>query len=209
MKTIIMLVVLLALFGAKVSARPTPPPLLYIDPVFIKAIEMKEQDSKKKEWSIGDTNKAQWAYGNLQIRQCVVDDVNYYYGTHYKSLDCLGNKELSEWMLVRYLSIHCRAKRLGREPTLEDFARTWNGGPSWHKKPAVVILTTKYWDDVQRFMLKISSGKCKITSIPKIVKPIATKTEKVYNLIPVKVDNQVPAKSYKLTPVSPQVTKRK
>lgn len=79
--------------------------------------------------AFGDKKKPQHAYGYLQIRQPVCDDINLHYGTAYRAQDCLGNRELSIWICEHYVDMYAREEILGRKPTDEDMARIWNAGP--------------------------------------------------------------------------------
>lgn len=90
----------------------------------------------------GDGNRA---WGILQIWEVVIQDVNRVKGTSYVHADAF-DPEKARAICRAYLSIYCTPRRLGRQPTMEDAARIWNGGPNGHKKPA----TLKYWAKVQR-----------------------------------------------------------
>jgi hypothetical protein len=85
------------------------------------------------------------AYGVLQIHECVVQDVNEYAGTSYTHSDAF-DPEKSEEMFVIYMERYANEKRLEREPTYEDKARIWNGGPYGYKKPSTEI----YWSKVKK-----------------------------------------------------------
>jgi hypothetical protein len=100
---------------------------------------------------IGDKNLAQHAYGCLQIRQPVVDDYNRWCKTSYKAEDCLNNRELSIKICLAYLDHYATRSRIGREPTDEDRARIWNGGPSGWKRPS----TEAYWRKVSKALEEI------------------------------------------------------
>ncbi len=105
-------------------------------------------ESSGRDWVIGDRALGEKAYGPLQIRKPVVDDVNRVYGTHYEAKQMLGNRELSIEVCEKYLRIYATPKRLGTEPTSEQLARIWNGGPEgWRYKS-----TIKYWRKVQKAM---------------------------------------------------------
>ena len=108
-------------------------------------------ESGGNDLAVGDKHLKQMAYGALQIRQPVCDDVNRYFGTKYRSEQMLGNRELSEKVCEKYLSIWATSVRLGREVTDEDRARIWNGGPKgWQKKS-----TLGYWTKVQKAKQKL------------------------------------------------------
>jgi hypothetical protein len=102
-------------------------------------------ESKGNDRAHGDLHMKQQAYGPLQIRQPVCDDINRRFGTNHHAEDCLGNRALSVELCKQYLSMYATEKRLGREVTDEDRARIWNGGPQGFKKSS----TEKYWDKVQ------------------------------------------------------------
>lgn len=94
--------------------------------------------------AIGDRSLKYPAYGILQIRQPLVEDVNRVNGTAYKAEDCLGNRELSVWMFERYMDIYAIEKRLGRPVTPTDKARIWQGGPSGWKKNATLSYAARF-----------------------------------------------------------------
>ncbi|MEK7610618.1 MAG: transglycosylase SLT domain-containing protein [Patescibacteria group bacterium] len=105
-------------------------------------------ESGGNDWAIGDQHLVQKAYGCLQIRQPCADDVNRRYGTRYRAEDCLGNPELSREICQKYLALYATRARLGREPTDQDRARIWNGGPDGWKKKS----TVGYWKKVSKKM---------------------------------------------------------
>jgi soluble lytic murein transglycosylase-like protein len=92
--------------------------------------------------AIGDGGKA---VGILQIHPSVIADVNRIANTNY-SLDDRKDAEKSKQICTIYLTHYVTAKRIGHEPTAEDFARCWNGGPNGYKKAA----TIGYWQKVKR-----------------------------------------------------------
>ncbi|HLP43934.1 MAG TPA: hypothetical protein VK145_01495 [Candidatus Nanoarchaeia archaeon] len=96
--------------------------------------------------AVGDKNLKNKAYGCLQVRQDCVDDVNRVYGTNYRAKDCLNDRALSIKIYELYMKLYATKKRLGREPTDEDRARIWNGGPNGWKKSS----TKKYWAKVKK-----------------------------------------------------------
>lgn len=82
-------------------------------------------ESQANDYAIGDLGLKDHAYGCLQIRQGVVDQVNAKLGTSYKSSDCLGNRALSITIFTTYWTIFTGLT------TDEDKAKAWNGGPGW------------------------------------------------------------------------------
>ena len=104
----------------------------------IKAIHMVE-GSGKLSAKPGDGG-ASW--GPLQIGLKVVKDVNGRYGTAFTSPDRLDFRKSVE-ICVQYLMMY--------EPKggAEQWARLWNGGPSWRTKTEK---TDGYWAEVQGLM---------------------------------------------------------
>jgi hypothetical protein len=107
-------------------------------------------ESNGNDYAIGDHHLKNKAYGSLQIRQYCIDDVNRKYGTKIKALDLLGNRKLSIWVCAKYLEMYGTSARLGREPSLEDLARVWNGGPTGYNKKS----TSVYWSKVRKALEK-------------------------------------------------------
>jgi hypothetical protein len=107
---------------------------------FINALISVESSGDDK--AVGDKGKAK---GCLQIWEVVVIDVNRKFNTNYKHDDAFDRKKAID-ICRKYLSIYATEARLGRKPTLEDYARIWNGGPNGFKKSA----TEKYWLKVQK-----------------------------------------------------------
>jgi len=93
--------------------------------------------------AIGDKGLKHPAYGPMQIRQPVCIDVNKKFGTNYKSTDCLGNLALSLDIWNKYQSIY------NPQGSNEEKSRTWNGGPTWYKRPH---LTDGYWAKVKKLL---------------------------------------------------------
>lgn len=101
----------------------------------------------------GDLSLANHAYGCLQIRQGVVDEVNAKLGSAYKAQDCLGNRRLSVLIWTTYWQIHTEMV------TDEDKAKCWNGGPGWkilYGQPGHEVYTSNldvYWSRVEVAMV--------------------------------------------------------
>lgn len=113
------------------------------DPLIAALIRV---ESHGNDYAVGDRGKHEMAYGALQIRKPCVDDVNRRFGTKYQAKDMLGNRALSVWVCQKYIETYAAPKWLGKEPTLEDKARIWNGGPGGWKKSVTVV----YWTKVQK-----------------------------------------------------------
>lgn len=93
--------------------------------------------------AIGDENIPQHAYGCMQIRQPVCDDVNAHFHLSLKAADMLGNKELSIDTFNKYMQIY--------EPTGTDEqkSRCWNAGPGWMVH---LVTTDGYWSKVRSLL---------------------------------------------------------
>ena len=94
--------------------------------------------------AVGDNGKA---LGILQIWAVVVQDVNEVSRVKYTHADAFDPAK-ARAICRAYLARYATAKRLGREPTDEDYARIWNGGPNGHNKPS----TLKYWHKVAKVL---------------------------------------------------------
>lgn len=111
-----------------------------------------EVESGGNDNAIGDLTLTNHAYGCLQTRQGVVDDVNKYLGTNYKAQDCHGNRNLSILIYNTYWKVHTALV------TYEDRAKGWNGGPGWkslYGKPGHETYTKNldiYWEKIQRYL---------------------------------------------------------
>lgn len=111
-----------------------------------------QTESCGNDYALGDTNLKDHAYGCMQIRQGVVDQINIKLGTNYVSKDCLGNRDLSLKIWDTYWTIFTQMT------TDEDKAKAWNGGPAWkqlygkmgYEKYSQNI--DKYWATVRSYM---------------------------------------------------------
>src|SRR4051812_37807193 len=83
--------------------------------------------------------------GCLQIRPCVVTDLNRVAGRERFTDADRRTRAGSVEIFYAYLHHYATAERIGREPTLEDMARIWNGGPNGYKRAA----TNDYWRKVR------------------------------------------------------------
>lgn len=133
------------------STLPAQPIVLpFIDPKLVQAIIEVESDGNDN--AIGDLHLTDHAYGCMQIRQGVVDICNIHLGTHYKSQDCLGNRNLSITLFTEYFHIFTGLT------TDEDRAKAWNGGAGWKQyygKPNYEKYTENlndYWTKVQKYL---------------------------------------------------------
>jgi hypothetical protein len=111
-----------------------------------RSFKWNRTETTRNDHAIGDRHKKEMAYGALQIRKPCVEDVNRRFGTKFTAKDMLGNRQLSVWVCQNYLKMYATPKLIGREPTIEDMARIWNGGPAGWKSNA----TVKYWSKVKK-----------------------------------------------------------
>ncbi len=132
----------------------------YFGPISIKTINAKYSKKEVKSLvqaliqvesggddnAIGDKNLINKAYGSMQIRQPVCDDVNKIHGTNIKATDMLGRRELSIDTFNKYMAIYATEKQIGRKVTDQDRARIWNGGPTGWKRST----TLSYWTKVKK-----------------------------------------------------------
>lgn len=140
MKTMCMFVVMITIC-ASASQAPSYDRLI---------AALVEVESHGNDRAIGDRHMKDKAYGSLQIRKPCVDDVNQRLGTKHRPEDMLGNRSLSVLVCRTYLERYATKKALGREPSFEDMARIWNGGPSGWRKQS----TLGYWSKVQKVLQK-------------------------------------------------------
>lgn len=108
---------------------------------------MKVEVPSGNIYATGDRWMLDPAFGILQIRQPAMDDV---YPGH-RAQECLGNVELSKDVCRKYIARYATKKLLGHEPTDEDRARIWNGGPKGWKKES----TRAYWAKVQKALARL------------------------------------------------------
>lgn len=105
--------------------------------------------------AVGDLHLKNKAYGQYQIRQPYLTDVNRISGKSLTLEDVRGkdSEETAAWAVKVYL-IHYgkRYTRItGKKPIAEVYARMHNGGPNGWKKTS----TNAYWEKVRRTLAKI------------------------------------------------------
>ena len=121
----------------------------FADESLLRAITYVE--SRGDNSAVGDGGLA---YGSLQIHKGVVLDVNRVYGTNYTHHDAFDRAAAVD-LFHKYLAIYAIERRLGRQPTREDKARIWNGGPNGFRKDA----TRRYWAKVKAALTVYTEGK--------------------------------------------------
>lgn len=95
-------------------------------------------------------NKKEMAYGHLQIRKCVIKDVNMYFNTNYTIKDALDSLKSID-IFLKYQNIY------NKDFEFEKAARIWNGGPNGINKTSTKV----YWDKVLHYYKKIKASKTK------------------------------------------------
>lgn len=117
--------------------------------LLIRAIIFKE--SKGNNEAVGDKHLKDHAYGSMQIRKCVLTDVNKNFNTHYTEAD-FSNRAKSVDMFKKYTK-HWWAY------DDESAARIWNGGPDGCYEPE----TVEYWNEVKANMKLPNINKISLT----------------------------------------------
>lgn len=112
---------------------------------FVMAVMMVESSGNDK--AVGDNGAS---HGPLQIQKACVIDANEWRKARGLSQfrfpqDCY-DRQKAEQIMIAYLHRYANENRLGRRPTIEDYARIWNGGPNGYKIQA----TVKYWNKVKK-----------------------------------------------------------
>ena len=85
--------------------------------------------------------------GALQVRPCVVRDVNRIAGTHYRWAE-MTNRWAAVGVFRIYTGHYCA--KLGRAVTDQDRARIWHGGPTGWKRRQTLV----YWKRVQARIMR-------------------------------------------------------
>ena len=87
-------------------------------------------------------NASEDAVGILQIRQCMVDDVNRILRKQKSPVRFTYEDRWCRYKSINMFKIYCKHYNL---TTAEEIARCWNGGPRGLHNPA----TVNYWKKVQ------------------------------------------------------------
>ena len=113
--------------------------------ILILAIAMRESATLDSD----AYNARENAVGVLQVRPCVITDINRRYGTDFKHKD-MRDADKAAWVFRAY------GKMYGAE-TPEQYARIWNGGPDGAEEQC----TEDYWKAVKRNIRTIISRRRK------------------------------------------------
>ena len=109
-----------------------------LDTVTILLDALIQVESRGDSLTIGDNGKA---VGVLQIRKCMVDDVNRILKRNNISYRYSYNDRWSRSKSIQMFDIYCKHYRLN---TAEKMARCWNGGPKGMQNN----ITVTYWNKV-------------------------------------------------------------
>lgn len=105
----------------------------------------------------GGDNQARGRHGELgalQVRPCVIRDVNRIKGTHYRWAE-MTNRWAALGVFRIYTGHYCTEERLGRPVTSQDLARVWHGGPNGWKRRKTVA----YWERVRAQMETVGTAR--------------------------------------------------
>ena len=116
-----------------------------ISAALISAMLLVECPSGDNSQVVLDHGRLDW--GCLCMRDQALTDVNHHYGTKLVPKD-LFDRKVAVQACIAYLSIYCTRRRLGHEPTDEDYARTWVGGPGGPWRGSSLA----YWRLVQKHL---------------------------------------------------------
>ena len=123
---------------------------------------LKWIESNHNPQVIGDGGAS---YGILQIKEIAIKDVNLKYGTNYKHEDAFNVKCAEEiFSLYIQMWVDNFKKKEGREATIEDIVRIWNGGPNGYKKKSTIKYYKKYLNyKKNRYLCDMKENKQKCT----------------------------------------------
>jgi len=91
--------------------------------------------------AVGDGGQS---VGPMQIQMGVVQDCNRLVGEQRYTAEDRTSLARSREMCRIYLDHYAVERRIGREPTWEDRARIWNGGPNGWKKECTEVYWAKF-----------------------------------------------------------------
>ena len=115
---------------------------------FLKALALVESGGNPE--AIGDGGDS---WGKYQLQSAYVQDAsewglsNGVIGKPFKHSDAF-NPERAELIIYCYMKRYATPQRLGRQPTIEDWARLHVGGPQGHRKRA----TQPHWNKMKKLL---------------------------------------------------------
>ena len=110
----------------------------YNETHLLSAIIQVESSNNDSAYHIGED-----AVGCLQIRQCMVDDVNRILRRQKSIKRYSYHDRWLRYKSIEMFDVYCKHYKL---TTAEEIARCWNGGPRGMNNP----LTATYWRKVQK-----------------------------------------------------------
>lgn len=124
---------------------------LFIPGWFIMALILVESNGDDN--AVGKNGEL----GCMQIKMCVIQDVNRHYGVDYRDEDRLSRKHSIE-IFQAYVGIYCTERRLGCKPTMWDAAGCWKEGPNW-QKPEKFEKVKIYWQKIEEKIAEMADRK--------------------------------------------------
>jgi len=109
---------------------------------------LKYVESEHNPAALGDfRGDTPTAFGILQIRKIAIDDVNRVYGTNYSHQDAFY-EDCAEEIFQLYTDYWANkvCERSGRDATINDIVRIWNGGPTGYLQNCTENYLEKYLD---------------------------------------------------------------
>ena len=103
-------------------------------------------ESNGNQYAVGDQGRS---LGILQIRKEVIADVNRFSKIKYTHEDAYSPEHAKAICRI-YLQHYCTPLRLGHEPTMEDLARVWNGGPNGYKRSCTLPYAVKLFTLIKK-----------------------------------------------------------
>ena len=136
------------------------------------------EDGDEKGWKPGDNGRS---IGPYQIMRSYYNDALKVDPNlpPYESLDGPDGIANSERVMQAYANRYVTEKRLGHQPTFEDFARCHNGGPNGYKKEC----TVGYFRSVKEHLANLSKPDAQLTTPSPPVDQLTTLPSSVAQLI--------------------------
>lgn len=110
--------------------------------IFLNALALVESGGNPVAF-----NQAEQAVGIYQIRADYAVDAGFPH-------EAAWSETTSMQIVASYMHLYATPKRLGRDPTIEDWARIHNGGPEGWRRDS----TLSYWQKFQRVVEAIQSS---------------------------------------------------
>lgn len=115
----------------------------------ILIVALIQVESGGNDHAFGDNGRA---WGCLQITEAVMQDVQRI-APRERYYNCFVRAD-AIWICQTYLNHYVVKRRLGREPTMQDYARCWVAGPDGWKKEC----SKPYWAKVKAVLTSNQSS---------------------------------------------------